>query len=111
MAKIVFKKKGTKGLHKPTLAMIGEAGRVVEEYMAKGYNLTIRQLYYQLVAANIIPNKQTEYEKLDRNIATGRMVGLIDWDAIIDSLRIPYLPSDVEEPADAIAQAIKIYRL
>lgn len=37
---------------------------IVREYQNQGYVLTLRQLYYQLVSRDIIPNKVAEYAKL-----------------------------------------------
>jgi hypothetical protein len=62
---------------------------IVEDYQSQGYKLTLRQLYYQLVSKNIIPNKDTEYKKLSRVLTEGRMAGFVDWDAIEDRLRQP----------------------
>lgn len=41
-----------------------QINNIIEEYQAQGYRLTLRQLYYQLVSRDIIPNKQSEYAKL-----------------------------------------------
>lgn len=51
---------------------------IVEEYQAQGYVLTLRQLYYQLVSRDVIPNKQTEYSKLSTLLKEGRMAGIVD---------------------------------
>lgn len=37
---------------------------IIEEYQDQGYVLTLRQLYYQLVTRDVIPNKAAEYSKL-----------------------------------------------
>ncbi len=70
-----------------TLAVIAQANKIVVEYQADGYDLTLRQLYYQFVARDIIPNSQSEYNKLGTAINNGRLAGLIDWDAIKDRTR------------------------
>lgn len=43
--------------------MLQVINRIIEEYRREGYVLTLRQLYYQLVSRDIIPNKQSEYAK------------------------------------------------
>ena len=40
-----------------SLDLIELVNQVVEEYQAQGYELTLRQAYYQLVARGYIPNK------------------------------------------------------
>ena len=67
-----------------SLAIIDQANEIIDEYQADGYDLTLRQLYYQFVARNLIPNSQSEYNKLGTAINNGRLAGLIDWDAIKD---------------------------
>ena len=59
---------------------------IIEEYQAQGYVLTLRQLYYQLVSRDIIPNQQKEYNKLSILLKEGRMAGVVDWDAIEDRI-------------------------
>lgn len=83
---------------------------IVEEYQAQGYVLTLRQLYYQLVSRDVIPNKQTEYSKLSTLLKEGRMAGIVDWEAIEDRLRKPSRPSAFDSPADIINAAINQYR-
>jgi DNA transposition AAA+ family ATPase len=53
-----------KNLRTETRQLLGQITNVVEEYGSQGFKLTLRQLYYQLVAADIIPNKQPMYAKL-----------------------------------------------
>lgn len=64
-------------------AVIDKANEIIAEYTEAGFDLTLRQLYYQFVARGLIPNSQVEYKKLGDTIGIGRMVGEIDWDAKI----------------------------
>ena len=50
---------------------------IVEEFQTQGYKMTLRQLYYQLVSRDIIPNIQKEYAKLSTLLTEARMYGLI----------------------------------
>lgn len=70
-----------------TLRRIAQANQIIDEYRADGYDLTLRQLYYQFVARDIIANSQQEYKKLGTVINNGRLAGMIDWDAIKDRTR------------------------
>ncbi len=84
---------------------------IIEEFQADGYVLTLRQLYYQLVSRDVIPNEQSEYAKLSRLLKEGRMGGVVDWDAIEDRLRKPSLPYAVDDIDQAIQDTIDQYRL
>lgn len=70
-----------------SLNLIKYVNRIIEEYQQKDYELTLRQVYYQLVARNVIPNNERSYKNLGNLISDGRMAGLIDWTAIIDRTR------------------------
>lgn len=70
-----------------TVALIEKVNGIVAEYVAQGYRLTVRQLYYQLVARDIIPNTERSYKNTVRMVNDGRLAGLIDWDAIEDRTR------------------------
>lgn len=84
---------------------------ILEEYGAQGYVLTLRQLYYQLVSRNIIPNNLKEYSKLSYLLVKARMGGIIDWSAIEDRLRRPDLPYWCLDIPDALEDTIRQYRL
>ena len=70
-----------------TMRLIEIANDICTEYQNQGFTLTVRQLYYQFVARDIIPNKQSEYKRLAGIINDARLAGLIDWDAIEDRTR------------------------
>lgn len=84
---------------------------ILEEYKMDGYVLTLRQLYYQLVSKDIIPNNDKEYSKLSNILKKGRMAGIVDWAAIEDRVRVPKLPYWVKGVKDAIKDTIEQYRL
>lgn len=65
-------------------ATIDQANRIIREYSAQGYTLTLRQIYYQFVSRDLIPNTERSYKNLGSVISDGRDAGLIDWDAIED---------------------------
>jgi len=70
-----------------TLEIIEKANTIIDEYAAQGYDLTLRQLYYQFVARDLIPNKQSEYKRLGSIVSDGRLAGLISWESIVDRTR------------------------
>ena len=70
-----------------SLKVIQYANDIIEEYQAQGFDLTLRQLYYQFVSRDLIPNQQKEYKKLGSIINDARLAGLISWEAIVDRTR------------------------
>lgn len=70
-----------------TKALIGHVNTIIEEYRLQGYVLTVRQVFYQLVSRDLIPNTMREYKSVAKTINDGRLAGLIDWDAIEDRTR------------------------
>lgn len=69
------------------LELIGIANGIAAEYEAQGYGLTLRQLYYQMVSRDIIPNNIRSYKNLGNLINDARLAGLVDWHAIEDRTR------------------------
>ncbi len=67
--------------------LIDQANKIIEQYQAAGYDLTLRQLYYQFVAQDLIPNTVKSYGLLGNAVNDGRMTGWIDWEAIVDRSR------------------------
>ena len=67
--------------------MVTLANDIIEEYETQGYQLTLRQLYYQFVARDIIENSERSYKNLGTLITKGRMSGQISWTAIEDRNR------------------------
>lgn len=81
-----------------SLKIIQQAESIVIDYKAKGYDLTLRQVYYQFVSRDWLPqewadpqtgstNNQRSYKKLGDIISDARMAGLIDWEALVDRTR------------------------
>src|SRR5258708_1263085 len=94
-----------------SLAVITQANEIIAAYTAQGYDLTLRQLYYQFVSRDLIPNKQSEYKRLGSIINDARLAGLIDWNAITDRTRELRSLSHWEDPAeivDPIAKQVRI---
>jgi len=71
----------------PALAMIDIMNEICEDYMGQGFVLTVRQLYYQLVARGHIENTERSYKRTTGLVNDARLAGLMDWDAIEDLAR------------------------
>jgi len=84
---------------------------IVNRYRNQGYTLTLRQLYYQLVASDVIRNDDVVYKKLSGVLDDLRYSGMIDWSAIEDRGRVPYLPYSADNIPDAMGDIIAAYRL
>jgi hypothetical protein len=66
------------------LAMIKRINGILETYEAQGFDLSLRQLYYQLVAKALIENTEKSYKNIGKLVNDARMAGLIDWEMIKD---------------------------
>lgn len=93
------------------LGVIEQANAIIREYRDQGYVLTLRQLYYQFVSRDLIPNTLREYKRLGDAINDGRLAGLIDWEAIVDRTRGLKDLAHWEDPSeimDAVASQFRI---
>lgn len=92
-------------------ARLGQVNAIIYEYESQGFPLTLRQLYYQLVARGLIKNEQREYDRLGDLVSDGRMAGLVSWTAIEDRGRnLMGLPT-LAGPGDAVKAARADFRL
>jgi hypothetical protein len=69
------------------MAIIEHANKIIAEYTSEGYELTLRQLYYQFVSRDLCANTMREYQNLASIISNARLAGLVSWEAIIDRTR------------------------
>ena len=94
-----------------SLDLLGRCNQIIEQYQAQGFRLTLRQLYYQLVSANIITNTERSYKNLGKLVSQGRIGGVLDWAAIEDRLRSPRKVSEWSSPESLMNAAIQGYKL
>lgn len=94
-----------------SLDLIRLVNEVINDYKAQGYELTLRQVYYQLVARGYIPNNERSYKNIGNLINDGRLAGLIDWYAITDRTRNLRGNSHWDTPSEVIASAKYSYLL
>jgi hypothetical protein len=95
-----------------TLEAIETINRIISEYLAAGYRMTLRMLYYQLVSRDLIVTENTinEYKRIGNIVALGRNCGLIDWQALEDRHR-EYNPLQAwESPAEILEAAALSYK-
>jgi hypothetical protein len=93
------------------LETIKVANGIIAEYQKQGFDLTLRQLYYQFVARGILANKLIEYKKLGSIINDARLAGLISWDAIVDRTRNLQGNNHWNSPQDIVAACVNQYKV
>jgi hypothetical protein len=93
-----------------TLTDVQRVNAVVADYQRRGFNLTLRQVYYQMVARAFIPNNDREYKRLGEIVNRGRLAGLIDWNAIEDRTRNLATYSSWSGAKDILESALQSYR-
>lgn len=76
-----------KRFNRKSITLIDTANAIINEYINQGFVLTVRQLYYQLVARDYIPNTLKEYKRVAAIFNDARLAGLMSWDAIEDRTR------------------------
>jgi hypothetical protein len=89
--------------------VIDKANAICEEYVSQGLVLTLRQLYYQFVARGLLPNKQTEYDRLGEILSAARLAGEMDWDYMIDRTRSRVERSHWDNPGTLLEAVTKQY--
>lgn len=93
-----------------SLTIIAQADQIIREYQARGFTLTLRQLYYQFVSRDLLKNAQTEYKRLGKIVNDARIAGKLDWSAIEDRTRNVKRPSVWRSPGDIIEAVADQYQ-
>lgn len=102
--------------------IIDKANQIIASYAAQGYDLTLRQLYYQFVSRDWFPdawkdpktgstNNNRSYDKLGGIISDARRAGLVDWDSIVDRTRNVRKPPTWAGPAAIVAACAKQFSI
>ncbi len=86
-------------------AILTQAADIVSGYDT---GVTLRQLFYRLVAAEILPNTQVAYQTLSHRTAEARRKGWFP--ALIDRTRSIHRYRTFEDPAEARLWLRRIYR-
>lgn len=72
------------GFHQKTLELFDTVNAILEQYEGA---LTLRQIFYRLVAAHHIENTQNAYTLLSSHLTNARRAGIVDADRIVDRTR------------------------
>jgi hypothetical protein len=70
-----------------TERLIDVMNGIIDEYVSQGYRLTVRQLYYQLVARDYVENTERSYKRITSIVNDAKLAGVMDWEAIEDRTR------------------------
>lgn len=116
--------------HKPTLALIATLDSLIADYVAQGFMLSVRQLYYQCIARDIFPetwidaaynkkqglpadtkNTLKNYKRLASILNDARLAGLLDWDAIEDRGRRVKMRNRYQSGKDVLDIAVTGYHM
>lgn len=121
----------TQRFNRLSIDIINKSNSIFIEYSKQGYQLTLRQLYYQFIARDLFPeskryswtgkkwikdkngtkNCQPNYKFLGQIINNARLCGLIDWNYLHDLTRNLRKLSTWENPAEIIDSAMSQYRI
>ena len=94
-----------------SLAKIRLINAILDEYRAEGYVLTLRQLYYQMVARGHIENTLQSYKRTVNLVGDARLAGLVDWAMITDRNRETVSPPHWEDPAEIVYAAAEQFAI
>jgi len=97
--------------NRASLALIGTANDILNEYARQGYRLSLRQLYYQLVARDYIENTIKSYKRIGDLVSNARLAGLLDWEMIEDRNRVATIPTSWTSPAEIVRAAANQFRV
>ncbi len=104
------------GSPKPTLSVsvgYGESNVIVayaRDILKANHPMTVRQVYYQLVARQVIENCEAKYKKVSKLLVIARKKEIIPWTWIEDRTRIPRRVSMWENVAGFADTVRRAYR-
>ena len=93
----------------------GDASRAIEQRVLQmvadlPVTPTVRQLYYLLVSAALLPKTEQGYTSLKRRLGRMRKGGVLAYDALIDGTCDRKRPLTFSAPSEALAWAASLYR-
>ena len=92
-----------------TQDLIRECNSICSVMKEKGYTLTVRQLFYQLVTRGKIDNTQRDYKNLINHLTNARYAGELDWDYIDDRIRVIHRNAHWDGPEERLQYAAMGY--
>lgn len=108
MPKICYREKNFRA---GTLAVIQAADAILSDHFKRGYRLTLRQLYYQFVALDLIENTMKSYTRLKETINYARLAGLLDWAHMVDRTRRIEEWATWNDPEELLQENVDTYTI
>lgn len=119
MAKICYI---AKKFNKEHTYIIDQANIIIDRWRAAGYDLTLRQVYYQFVKNNLFPkdwadpktgstNNIRSYKSLGSILNDARLAGQVDWSSIEDRTRNLESLAHWETPAIIVESISRQFRV
>ncbi len=113
------------------IELVVTAISIINTYADDGFDLTLRQLYYRIIALDLFPedrrwqwtgskwakdvngtkNAEPNYKWLGRIIGKARNAGLIDWNMIVDRIRSVDENSHWLSPSEVIQTAANVFAI
>lgn len=84
---------------------------ICEDFRHNGDVMTLRQLYYQLVSKDLIPNHITVYKKIGKIKDDLVYAGMIDWNTFEDRGRVPHRAYFEDDVSGALQRTVDFYKL
>lgn len=100
-----------KNFRDKTRQLITLINAILGEYAALGFDLSVRQVFYQLVARGHLPNTESAWGKVINIVSEGRLAGLIDWDMIVDRGRRTIFAPHWRDPSEILDAAAESFRI
>lgn len=99
-----------KNFQAESLEIIERADQICRDYEAMGYELTLRQLYYQFVSRGWLANSDRNYKRLGSIVNDARLAGLIDWNHLTDRTRHQRRVTTWDSPSTIIGASADQFR-
>lgn len=90
--------------------LLAKVNQILAQYDQAGYTLSVRQLYYQLVSRDYIPNNMKSYKRIVGLVGDARMAGMVDWRMIEDRNRETTNVSMWDNPGQILRAAANGFR-
>ncbi len=97
-------------LHRASMELVDQMVDIAHNYADRGYRLTVRQLYYQLVSRNIVRNADSAYQRVSKLLNWARHSGRLDWEIIWDPGRRRLMPGEYDSLSWFVSRVKDEYR-
>jgi len=93
-----------------TNAETAEIKGVIQAVLEANHPMTVRQVYYQLVARQVIENRQAQYQAISTLLVKMRQDGEVPWDYVEDRNRRPRVVAMWDDLGDFLETVRGAYR-